>query len=669
MSAVLSKRQQARNEKVLQELVQRVPGNNRCADCHLPNPAWASWSLGVFLCMRCAAIHRKLGTHISKVKSLSMDSWSNEQVDNMRKVGNVVSNQVYNPENKRPPVPVDADEADSAMERFIRHKYINNVASELAKPRSPLSDEGTPPPLPPKNATKFGFRSASSIFPLSSKAKKEAKMAAAINARPASPSSLTNKPSKVFGATVDFDASDDVGKKLARLRDMGFQDQQRNAMVLKGVNGSVERAVEALVRLGEGSPTSATSPRESMLRTSKSLTPLTSKPNDSGIGLSVSRGSAEERPTSASTTWASANPFDTLTATQPQTAQSTGSLQYKNPYGTWGDASRNPFGHPPQQVDAINQAFQGLTVSAPPQGLFPHRTGDMGVQGFHQQQPAYQHIMSPSAPSTPSGYQQPINFQSAMTYPQPFPQHQQLLPQSYQNNPFLSQPSSPAQSLVHPPSLSVGASPIQGAAMNNPFSRTPIRIASPALGQIPEQGQSNFLTASPQPLPTNSNPFFVDASPIAQQSAMQHTAQAAWSQQPAYAQQQAQAHSQGPTRRQDNAAIMALFNQPYQAPQQPRALEAGVSSQAAVAYGSQSTPHGAHSNPVASSIDQPRSASQPFGSGNNPFMTNGMPAMTSDPFPSHKHVSRESMNLGMEMNWTNGRHSPDAFASLSARHV
>ena len=37
--------------------------------------------LGIFLCMRCASLHRKLGTHISKVKSLSMDSWSNEQVD------------------------------------------------------------------------------------------------------------------------------------------------------------------------------------------------------------------------------------------------------------------------------------------------------------------------------------------------------------------------------------------------------------------------------------------------------------------------------------------------------------------------------------------------------------------------------------------------------------
>jgi ribosomal protein L40E len=81
MSGLMSKRQQARNEKALQDLVQNVPGNNMCADCHARNPAWASWSLGVFLCMRCAAIHRKLGTHISKVKSLSMDSWTNEQVD------------------------------------------------------------------------------------------------------------------------------------------------------------------------------------------------------------------------------------------------------------------------------------------------------------------------------------------------------------------------------------------------------------------------------------------------------------------------------------------------------------------------------------------------------------------------------------------------------------
>ncbi|KAA8623040.1 GTPase-activating protein [Pyrenophora tritici-repentis] len=81
MASALNKRQQARNERTLQDLIKTVPGNGTCADCGARNPGWASWSLGIFLCMRCAAIHRKLGTHISKVKSLSMDKWDNAQVD------------------------------------------------------------------------------------------------------------------------------------------------------------------------------------------------------------------------------------------------------------------------------------------------------------------------------------------------------------------------------------------------------------------------------------------------------------------------------------------------------------------------------------------------------------------------------------------------------------
>ena len=38
MSGALSKRQQARNERALQDLIKAVPGNNVCADCQARNP-------------------------------------------------------------------------------------------------------------------------------------------------------------------------------------------------------------------------------------------------------------------------------------------------------------------------------------------------------------------------------------------------------------------------------------------------------------------------------------------------------------------------------------------------------------------------------------------------------------------------------------------------------
>lgn len=44
-------------------------------------PRWASWSLGIFLCINCAGIHRSLGTHISRVKSATLDKWTEEQVE------------------------------------------------------------------------------------------------------------------------------------------------------------------------------------------------------------------------------------------------------------------------------------------------------------------------------------------------------------------------------------------------------------------------------------------------------------------------------------------------------------------------------------------------------------------------------------------------------------
>ncbi|EHK25512.1 uncharacterized protein TRIVIDRAFT_85301 [Trichoderma virens Gv29-8] len=666
MTGPLSKRQQARNEATLQELVHSVPGNDQCADCHARNPSWASWSLGVFLCMRCAAIHRKLGTHISKVKSLSMDAWTNEQVDNMRKVGNTASNKIYNPENKTASVPIDVDEADSAMERFIRQKYVNTVSGQAGKLKKPQLDEGTPPPLPPKNS-KFGFRSASSIFPLSSRAKKEAKAAAAQELANSNSSSNhanhANKQSKVFGASVDY-GQDDTDKKLARLRDMGFQDDHRNATILKGVNGNLERAVEALVRLGEGDRSPGPAPTaERTLRTSRSLTPVGSNAAGLNLGLSVPQKDATpDRPTTASA--ASTNPFDIFPPAQPQTAHSTGTLQTNNPFIN----STNPYGTPAQQASLVTQAFQNMSLSPVAQPLFPHHTGGVistphQFSMYHQSQPA---------PSMPQQYQN-LSFQNSMTYPQPATQP--IAPQQTGYNPFFTQ--APAQFQQQAPQQSLSLNTNQAAAYaNNPFTRSPTRISSPSLTQIPEQSlPTMFQSPTPlQPHLTGTNPFLNNGVQYPQQVVQQQPQfygqqqqlQQQQLQQQQLQQQQLQQQQQFyQPQRQDKASILALYGQPQAA--RPTVSDPNIHVQTPTIPEDRPMPMQAmHS--VAAPAQSPLSATQPVAGNNNPFMKSGPVAVAPDPFTTDRKISRESMNLGMDMAWTNGRHSPDAFASLSARH-
>lgn len=83
-------------------------------------PRWASWNLGIFLCIRCAGIHRNLGVHISKVKSVNLDSWTPEQVGSIQNMGNSKARAVCEanlPDNFTRP------QTDSALETFIRSKY------------------------------------------------------------------------------------------------------------------------------------------------------------------------------------------------------------------------------------------------------------------------------------------------------------------------------------------------------------------------------------------------------------------------------------------------------------------------------------------------------------------------------------------------------------------
>lgn len=98
--------------------------NRLCADCGAPDPKWASANIGVFLCLKCCGVHRSLGTHISKVLSVTLDEWSDDEIDSMIEVGgNSSANSIYEafiPEGFRKPGP---DASHEERSKFIRSKY------------------------------------------------------------------------------------------------------------------------------------------------------------------------------------------------------------------------------------------------------------------------------------------------------------------------------------------------------------------------------------------------------------------------------------------------------------------------------------------------------------------------------------------------------------------
>ncbi|XP_013671127.2 ADP-ribosylation factor GTPase-activating protein AGD12 isoform X1 [Brassica napus] len=106
--------------------------NRVCADCSAPDPKWASANIGVFICLKCCGVHRSLGTHISKVLSVTLDEWSDDEVDSMIEIGgNASANSVYEafiPDGVSKPGP---DASHDQRMQFIRSKYEHQ---EFLKP-------------------------------------------------------------------------------------------------------------------------------------------------------------------------------------------------------------------------------------------------------------------------------------------------------------------------------------------------------------------------------------------------------------------------------------------------------------------------------------------------------------------------------------------------------
>lgn len=116
------KMEKAQCMKLLHSVAQ-LPQNKFCADCRETGTEWVAVNLGVFLCIRCAGVHRSLGTHVSKVKSISMDSWSIREVLMVKILGNELGQQLF---EGTMPARVSAQPVDNEAQRRerIHRKYV-----------------------------------------------------------------------------------------------------------------------------------------------------------------------------------------------------------------------------------------------------------------------------------------------------------------------------------------------------------------------------------------------------------------------------------------------------------------------------------------------------------------------------------------------------------------
>ncbi|KAM6062763.1 arf-GAP with coiled-coil, ANK repeat and PH domain-containing protein 2 isoform 2-T2 [Chlamydotis macqueenii] len=131
-----------KGESALQR-VQCIPGNAACCDCGLADPRWASINLGITLCIECSGIHRSLGVHFSKVRSLTLDSWEPELLKLMCELGNDVINRIY--EAKLEKVGVKKPQPGSQRqekEAYIRAKYVERKFVEKQPTSVSLLESG-----------------------------------------------------------------------------------------------------------------------------------------------------------------------------------------------------------------------------------------------------------------------------------------------------------------------------------------------------------------------------------------------------------------------------------------------------------------------------------------------------------------------------------------------
>uniref|UniRef100_A0A3Q3RPQ1 Arf-GAP with GTPase, ANK repeat and PH domain-containing protein 1-like n=1 Tax=Mastacembelus armatus TaxID=205130 RepID=A0A3Q3RPQ1_9TELE len=126
----------SQSEAVALQAIRNAKGNNFCVDCDAPNPTWASLNLGALICIECSGIHRNLGTHLSRVRSLDLDDLPRELTLVLSAIGNHMVNSIWEARTlcHRKPAP---DATREERESWIRAKYEQKLFVAPLPPPTP----------------------------------------------------------------------------------------------------------------------------------------------------------------------------------------------------------------------------------------------------------------------------------------------------------------------------------------------------------------------------------------------------------------------------------------------------------------------------------------------------------------------------------------------------
>lgn len=585
----------------------------------------------------------------------------------MKRNGNTNSNRTYNPRNTKPSIPLDVDEVDAALERFIRQKYDQQLFSgggnstKRHDTGSTRSSEDLPPPLPPKPPKRFGFglRSASATVTASKPAQDSPPRSPEARDRYRSPPSpiRLNKQSRVFGASVGS-SGENIESKLATLKDMGFPDEKRNSNILKGLGGNLERTIESLVRLGEGStPDSWAKTTVQNTKISPPSQPLASNTEQSGpVSTTATRPNGRIH--------AETNGQAGYSAPQAAIVPPNQSQQNFNSSNPFQPQQPNPFeiaSETQRVVAPLEKVFSDMQISQP---LFPNATGGYPTQHQQTQEARLHQSMTPPVSQLPH--------QQSQTNPYSLPSH---LPGGHYN-PFSSAlhasstPTSPYlgyQQTFNPAynpfaAIPPGGDSGGGSHLTNGFAAGGTEIYAPS------HRQQQLYNQAPQPV-ISSNPF------MTQQQIPSDFLQ--YSAQPPQAGERPPLHFIQPQRtgRIDKSSILALYNYPQMAPSPPPGPGDGIPNNSSSFIPPSSTTLPTHTEGVTAKVAQ-RSVTMPMhlvSGSRNPFQQHSSTPsgpLVGSPLAQgasmSRHISQDSVDIGGVQN---GRHSPDAFASLSARIV